>query len=602
MLSIKDNLYNQWNIFHRQGTYFTRNMKNKMKIFLPCLVVWSLVALFAHKIIISNKKPFQYIKQTKNNDSAQVKFKPKESTHSALGVFDSKRDIFCIKTKEITDSALGDFKPKEDFNCIRTIEQYRTFDGTFFIPPDHILTALPKKVIDCLYQRITTTIQYFCAKRSRHGSVKNGWNICTDGCYKPNSKTVVHVLSTVNDYENVQSIHMTYKINVQRHKPSKKTGTDEICLSKKENNIIDGQSIKLDAWSYVVTEESNGQGILIIDVENLTETIVDHVINSGMLDEIQQLSIRISYGDPKSGIKYLSALKHLRTLFEAGFRIYWSRQEWSGILRENKNRTSCVYLDMVYSVCRGLLKSTGPLKEYSIKQNSADLGHLRIPEDKEVSKLKAKERFALYVRYLTSIQIHCKEVIRLGHITDGGWNCCHDKPYRPPFPCFAYSFGINWDFSFDDAVVETYGCDVHSFDPSMNQPDFRRGDHIWFHNLGMSNTKSRKGKWNVSSLKDISKHLNHTSRRVDILKMDVETMEWESFPNIIKTGALANTRQMLIEFHGTSASLKKLRTLRNIYNEGFRIFWYHRNPAAINFRQGIFVQNTVCYEVYFVRV
>lgn len=91
-------------------------------------------------------------------------------------------------------------------------------------------------------------------------------------------------------------------------------------------------------------------------------------------------------------------------------------------------------------------------------------------------------------------------------------------------------------------------------------------------------------------------------RRVDILKMDVEAMEWQSFPNIIKTGALANVRQMLIEFHTESASLEQLRTLRDIYSEGFRIFWYHRNPAAVNLRQGKFVQNTVCYEVYFVRV
>ncbi|CAC5360713.1 unnamed protein product [Mytilus coruscus] len=395
---------------------------------------------------------------------------------------------------------------------------------------------------------------------------------------------------------------MTYKINVQRHKPRKKTGTDEIYLSNKENNINDDQPTKLDAWSYAVKEESNGQGILIIDVGNLTERIVDHVIKSGMLDEIQQLSIRISYGDPLSGIEYLSALKHLRKLFEAGFRIYWSRQEWSGILWKNKKRTSCVYLDMVYKVCKGLLESTGPIKEYSIKQNSADLGHLRIPEDKELSKLNAKARYALYIRYLTSTQIHCKEVIRLGHITDGGWNFCHDKPYRPSFPCFAYSFGINWDFSFDDAVVETYGCDVHSFDPSMNQGDFRRANHIWFHNLGISNTTSRKGKWNVSSLKDILKHLNHTSRRVDILKIDVEKMEWESFPNMIQTGALRNTRQLLVEFHSRATSFQQLRTLRAIYIEGFRIFWYHRNPAKNSLVQGTFVEHTSCYEVYFVRV
>ncbi|XP_071134989.1 uncharacterized protein [Mytilus edulis] len=50
-------------------------------------------------------------------------------------------------------------------------------------------------------------------------------------------------------------------------------------------------------------------------------------------------------------------------------------------------------------------------------------------------------------------------------MTDGGWNVCHDKPYRPPVPCLVYSFGINNDFSFDDFIVKPYGCDVHSFDP-----------------------------------------------------------------------------------------------------------------------------------------
>ncbi|XP_071159990.1 uncharacterized protein [Mytilus edulis] len=584
-------------------------MKAGMKIFLPCLVIGLVLTLFSYKNFIpvhddgtDQQKTLKYIKKSDKTESRQIKFQPTQRTYSTLGAFESKGDMFCIKTKEITDSAVGDFKPKEDFNCIQTIEQYRTFDGTFFIPPDHILSTLPTKVLDCLYQRITTTIQFFCAKRSRHGSVKNGWNICTDGCYKPNSKTVINVLSTVNDNENVQSINMIYKMKVQRHKPRNKTGTDEIYLSKKENIFNDGQPTKLDAWSYAVNEESNGQGILIIDVGNLTERIVNHVIKSGMLNEIQQLSIRISYGDPMSGIKYFSVLKQLRKLFEAGFRIYWSRQEWSGILRRNKNRTSCVYLDMIYSVCRGLLKSTGPIKEYSIKQNLADFGHLRIPEDKDLSKLNAKERYALYLRYLTSTQILCKEVIRLGHITDGGWNVCHDKPYRPSYPCLVYSFGINWDFSFDDAVVKTYGCDVQSFDPSMNQPDFRRGDQIWFHNLGISNTTSRKGNWNVSSLKDILKNLNHTSRRIDLLKIDVEKSEWESFPDMIQTGSLRNTRQLLVEFHGRATSFQQLRTLRAIYNEGFRIFWYHRNPVKDNLVQGKFVQHTSCYEVYFVRV
>ncbi|CAG2213698.1 unnamed protein product [Mytilus edulis] len=285
---------------------------------------------------------------------------------------------------------------------------------------------------------------------------------------------------------------MNYKINVNRHKPSTLDGTD-IYVAQKNNNNIGGQTIKLETWSDAVKHKPNGQGILIIDVEKLTERIVDHVINSGVLNVIQQLSIRISCGDPMAGIDYLAALKQLRKIFEAGYRIYWSRPEWSCIISDNKDRTSCVYLDMVYHKCRDL-----PTDD-STNQHLSDHEHLGIPGDNVLRKLNNAER-------LSYIQV--------------------------------YSFGISNDFSFDDFIVKTYGCEVHSFDPSMNLQDFRRGNHIWFHNLGLSSKTGKLRTWNVSTLHDIFKDLKHTSRKVNILKMDIENSEWTSLPNIIQTGAL----------------------------------------------------------------
>ncbi|XP_052078091.1 uncharacterized protein LOC127716016 isoform X1 [Mytilus californianus] len=47
MLSIKDNLYNQWNIFHRQGTYFT-SMKPNAEMTM-CILV--LVLLVVHESV-----------------------------------------------------------------------------------------------------------------------------------------------------------------------------------------------------------------------------------------------------------------------------------------------------------------------------------------------------------------------------------------------------------------------------------------------------------------------------------------------------------------------------------------------------------------------
>ncbi|XP_063426107.1 uncharacterized protein LOC134709908 [Mytilus trossulus] len=308
-------------------------MQTNIKFVLPCLFVGAFTYIVYTNFIPSSGDGntkwnlFQYYKQ----DSSQ-------------------RELKHIKKNK----ANGDFEFKEDVDCTRAIKKYRNTDDTFFIPPDVELAALPNNVSDCLYQRITTTLQYFCAKRSRHGSVKDGWNICTDGCYKPNNKTVKYVLSIVNDYENLQSIDLHFKTNVIRHKP-RINGTDIYVYQKNKNNL-GGQSIKLGTWIDAVKHELNDQNILVIDVESLTESVVDQIMMSGVLNVIHQFSIRISYGDPVSGIDYLTALQQLRMIFEAGFRIYWSRPEWSCIIGNNKDRTSCVYLDMVYHKCRDLSK------------------------------------------------------------------------------------------------------------------------------------------------------------------------------------------------------------------------------------------------------
>ena len=52
---------------------------------------------------------------------------------------------------------------------------------------------------------------------------------------------------------------------------------------------------------------------------------------------------------------------------------------------------------------------------------------------------------------------------------DGAYYLCKEKKFWPyPNPggdrCLVYSFGIGWDFKFDDAIAKT-GCEVHSFDP-----------------------------------------------------------------------------------------------------------------------------------------
>ncbi|XP_059146513.1 uncharacterized protein LOC131934455 isoform X2 [Physella acuta] len=142
----------------------------------------------------------------------------------------------------------------------------------------------------------------------------------------------------------------------------------------------------------------------------------------------------------------------------------------------------------------------------------------------------------------------------------GNWHVCQDKPYTVKPPCLVYSFGINFDFSFDDAMAKL-GCEVHSFDPSMNQSDHKRDINSTFHNLGLSNTNTdgfiarkdsyvtSKQVWKMRTLKSVKKMLGHEKRVIDVLKIDIEGHEWDVVDNLMETNMFPSIRQFMLEFH-----------------------------------------------------
>lgn len=236
-----------------------------------------------------------------------------------------------------------------------------------------------------------------------------------------------------------------------------------------------------------------------------------------------------------------------------------------------------------------------------------------IPSEKTLETLSREELSALYHRYIENLQYFCRRRVRLGKIEDGGWDICDEQKFRPRAeqqPCLVYSFGINYDFSFDEAAAQYYGCEVHSFDPSMDTEDFTK-DRVHFHKLGISSRDEiSTEQWTLLRYNTIRKRLGHTERKISVLKVDIEHYEWTVIPDILTTSDLTGTTNLVIEFHLEMSSPEQdrpkyflaLKILKNLYDAGFRIFWTHQNKWCQFVSKCKKELRTNCHEVNFVKV
>ncbi|PVD23467.1 hypothetical protein C0Q70_16739 [Pomacea canaliculata] len=233
-----------------------------------------------------------------------------------------------------------------------------------------------------------------------------------------------------------------------------------------------------------------------------------------------------------------------------------------------------------------------------------------LPTKETISNMKDAELEELYYTYVGKVDVLCTNRIRLGKPYDGGWDVCDDIEHRPQSPCLVYSFGINRDFSFDDAVSAKYGCEVHSFDPSMLQNDHKHSDRVFFHNLGISDRDFVNDKaWTMKTLTSIKKQLNHT--KINILKMDIELDEFKALPNIIASDELKDVDQLLFEIHYNSADeqakiidfmARGLELLRDLRNLGFYVFHSHPNQYNYITSKISGLRRTTCNELHMLNV
>ena len=140
-------------------------------------------------------------------------------------------------------------------------------------------------------------------------------------------------------------------------------------------------------------------------------------------------------------------------------------------------------------------------------------------------------------------------------VIDGQKSVCMDLGLAPkPGNCHVYSFGINFEWSFDEAF-DRFGCQVYAFDPSMEDvEDHDHSPNIHFYRLGIGPDNTDDDPitgWKLRNLKMIYDTLRerHGDVAIDYLKIDVEQAEWASIPQMIRSGMLDRVKQFGLEIH-----------------------------------------------------
>lgn len=95
--------------------------------------------------------------------------------------------------------------------------------------------------------------------------------------------------------------------------------------------------------------------------------------------------------------------------------------------------------------------------------------------------------------------------------------------------CLVYSIGSNNDIAFEKAVFTTMpGCEIHTFDPTLEDVGFVGDEYSTFHPWGLgtdggkegSTMHSRKKVAKNLSFQSVLRELGHSNRTIDVLKID----------------------------------------------------------------------------------
>ena len=158
--------------------------------------------------------------------------------------------------------------------------------------------------------------------------------------------------------------------------------------------------------------------------------------------------------------------------------------------------TGLLFLVFIGSYITFILFSTTSVDRnspYIFNSNSSELEDNVVVSQKFFQQLKDS---SCHLHFEFGGRVY-RDVIRSDNSTvagiDGQKAVCLDPGLAPPpGMCVVYSFGLSDDWSFDSAMA-SYGCDVYSFDPSIQNPTMpNNSQRIHYFNMGLGTINSRK--------------------------------------------------------------------------------------------------------------
>ena len=431
--------------------------------------------------------------------------------------------------------------------------------------------------ISCLFKRYVTSLQRLCRDPRRIGNVDyGGFRICLDQGVAPTPGSVIY----------------SYNHGLSQRFIRQMTAKFQSSVVFIETDGQSSQFKTFGVFNKVLAGHAKDISVVILKLNAKDFPFLLDFVQILSSVSIKQIILEM-HCEKNTEADYVAVLSALQKLHASNYFIYWYDRNWNCVKNKGKiNRYNTCWTINVF-LRNPKEKEAVMVKEVGLP-NMSSLGNKPVDERE---KLKYQDT---YLKYISKHQTLCKQMLRLGNIVDGGWDICHDAQFRPKSPCIVYSFGINYDFSFDEDVEKTYGCDVFCFDPSMKTSDYRHSDHIMFYNVGLGEENKEISvsgeRWKLKTLRTIQGELGHIDKRIDVLKIDIEGSEKNTLPEMIASGALKNVVQLCLEFH----HYYDLGTLRQLYDIGFRIFWSHQNPFSAYYANG----DSYAYgmEVYFVNI